>query len=115
MRRHLPSLYQIKNFLKHFSPNQIITEVITNHSHLQDHLFKIGLATNNLCTLCQQEKEDWDHLLLYCPKLIKTRIKLFQQFFKANNFIPTSKDDFFINPKSFKYMIKFLSFIPVYI
>ena len=98
----------------YFSPNQIITKVITNHSHLQDHLLKIGLALNNLCILCQQEKENWDYLL-YCPKLIKTKIKLFQQFFITNNFIPTSKDDFFINPKSFKYMIKFLSFIPVYI
>ena len=108
-KRHFPSLFKLKNFLTHFIPNQIIKEVIINHSHLQGHLHKIGLVPNRLCNLCQLEVEDWEHLLLYCSALIKNRIKLFQQFFSINSIYPTSLDDFFMNPNSFSIMIRFLS------
>ena len=52
---------------------RIITVFLTGHCRLNEHLFRIGLATDDQCRMCLEGEEYPEHILEYCPALSSVR------------------------------------------
>ena len=54
----------------------------TGHDYLQAHLYRIGLAADEVCPLCRTSKMDGDHLL-NCPKLDHLPLDVVRRYWEA--------------------------------
>ena len=82
--------------LKHFSygynkrGNTLLTHIRIGYSYLKAHSFSTGHATTNICSNCNNNKqESLLHFLIQCPHFARLRETLFNQM--EQNFLPNFK------------------------
>jgi ribonuclease HI len=56
---------------------RFLTQVVTGHSALNGHLFKMGLVDSPVCSNCEQEEETVAHYLGVCEKYCALRFEMF--------------------------------------
>ena len=66
---------------------QIMTGLLSGHSHVKGHLFKLGLVNSPVCDGCKQEYEMASHILCHCKALVTLRFRhLGHHFMKSCDF-----------------------------
>ena len=77
---------------KHYSrgnkyANTLLTSLRVEHSKLNAHTFKLGLADTNICANCDKNTSETSlHFLIVCPHYTEQRRTLFDRV--EQNFIP---------------------------
>ena len=77
--RCVMELQKFKNNRKKY---RLGIQLITGHIGLNYHLHKINLADTKICTNCEMETEDVEHLLGKCGKLYNLRQQYFDTHFE---------------------------------
>lgn len=52
-----------------------IMGILTGHSTLRAHLFRIGRADSDRCEACEEDVETTEHFLCHCPAFARTRLQ----------------------------------------
>lgn len=85
-----------------------ISQLVTGHSALNHHLYKIGRATSPRCA-CGEDEETMLHFLFQCPRFSLERCTLQQSVSDAGIFFPPPLNVFSENPVLFKKLLKFVT------
>jgi hypothetical protein len=58
-----------------------IVGLLTGHTTLRDHFYKLGHTEQQECQLCQYDKEDSVHIVCHCPILACKRYRIWGSMF----------------------------------
>jgi hypothetical protein len=77
-----PSARRTKDLLK-LNRDQLrwVVGLLTGHSHLKGHLFKLGLANDPICERCLEDDESATHMVCDCEAVAHIRFRHLTQFF----------------------------------
>ena len=56
------------------------TQILTGHTILRYHLWKMKIEPSPICLNCNLENETVEHFLKNCPKYRKIRYEIFREF-----------------------------------
>jgi ribonuclease HI len=54
---------------------KLVTEILTGHCHLNEHLTRIGVKDDSECRWCLEDEESSLHVITSCPAIVRARHK----------------------------------------
>ena len=76
----------------------LLIKITTSHNALAYHASKIDPEINPMCSMCDESKETFHHLITDCPKMRLTRIDCNLEYMERDSWKPERLLDFARNP-----------------